>query len=403
MSSPGSQRRGSSRGSCSPASSAVCSWAAFAVSAASPLGRDLGEEVLLREVGQPAHPDPQQPHAARGVHGLQQPCGGLPYDRGVVGGAAERLGAGQRREVVAPDLDHDRTSGAPGGPQPLHTAVREAHHLRPHPGTVGQIHLEGVLDRDRLRVPLRHHRPVVPAQRHRVQPGAMGLPQQAHQLRLTGLRGLRDRRDPGPAQRLGSGGPDPGKGPHRHRPQQLPLGARLDHHEPVRFRRLGRDLRQHLGPREPHRTRQTGGLPDIAPQPLPHRADGGRLRRDTAGLQVDERLIQAQRLHQGRQRVQQLHHRLTHLAVEGEARIEIRGVGAQAPRLSGGHRRTDAEDPGLVRRRGDHPARPDPADHHGLPAQTRLGRLFGGREEGIHVQMQDRRRRSHTIDAPAHH
>ena len=237
-----------------------------------PAPSPLGEQILLCEVGQTADPHTQQPHPAGGVHRLQQPRRGLPYDRRVVGGAAQRLGAGQRREVVVAHLDDHRAPRAPGGPQPLHAAVGEPQHLAPHPGPVGQIDLEGVLDRDGLRVPLGHHRPVVPAQRHRIQPGAVRLAQQPHQLGLTGLRGLRDGVDPGPAQRLGRRGAHPGQRPHRHRAQQLPLGTGLDHHQAVRLGRLGRDLGQHLGAREPHRAGQAGGGADVAAAAAPPRA-----------------------------------------------------------------------------------------------------------------------------------
>jgi hypothetical protein len=61
------------------------------------------------------------------------------------------------------------------------------------------------------------------------------------------------------------------------------------------------------------------------------------------------------------------------------------------------------ETPGLVGGRGHHTARTESADDHRLSAQRRLRRLLGGGEEGIHVEMQDRRRGSHMFDAPPQH
>src|SRR6478609_2243903 len=54
------------------------------------------------------------------------------------------------------------------------------------------------------------------------------------------------------------------------------------------------------------------------------------------------------------------------------------------------------EPPRLVRRGGDHAAHPQAAHHHRLPTQAGLRRLLRRRVEGIHVEMQDGGRGSHT-------
>ena len=79
-----------------------------------------------------------------------------------------------------------------------------------------------------------------------------------------------------------------------------------------------------------------------------------------------------------------------------ETADEERGVRAPRPRLGGRHRRADAELARLVRRRGDHAATADAADDDRLAAQRRLVPLLDGGEEGVEVQMQDRRLGSRT-------
>ena len=90
----------------------------------------LAEEVLLDPVGQPGHPDPQQPDAAGGVEVGEQRAGD-PADRGaVVGGAGQRARAAQGGEVVQPDLDRDRP--------PREAVLAQAGRRRPWPaGSAG--------------------------------------------------------------------------------------------------------------------------------------------------------------------------------------------------------------------------------------------------------------------------
>ncbi len=263
-----------------------------------PRGHRLGEQVLLRVVGEPGHPHPEQPHPARRVHGVQQPRRRLADDHGVVRGPPERLGAGQGGEVVAPHLQHDGPPGQPGLAQPPHAPVGQPLHLQTDPQPVVDVHVVRVLHRHRLGLPLGHHGPLVPGQGHGVQRVPVRLAEQPDQLVLAGLRQLLHRGDPGPAQMVTGGRSDPRQGAHRHRRQQRPLRARLDEHQAVRLGLLGGDLREHLGGGEPHRSGEPGDRPDVRAQLLPGPPRRLLVPGRSPGLQVHERLVQTQRLDQ---------------------------------------------------------------------------------------------------------
>lgn len=198
-------------------------------------------------------------------------------------------------------------------------------------------------------------------------------------------------------------GPDAGQDAHGLRPEQGALGTGAYEHEPVRLRLFRADLREHLGRGEPHRPVQPGHASDVGPQPMPHglRRSGvpGRL----TGLQIDERLVQAEGLHERRKGAEEPHHLLTDRPVQPEARHQIGGMRGEPARLPHRHRRVHPELPRLVRRRGHDTARTEPAHDDRFPAQARLRRLLRRGVEGIHVEMQDRGRGSHITDAALRH
>ena len=107
------------------------------------------------------------------------------------------------------------------------------------------------------------------------------------------------------------------------------------------------------------------------------------------GAQVDEGLVERERLDQGRGRAEHLHHRPAGVAVGVEAAVEERRVRAPGPRLPGGHRGPHPEDPGLVGRGRHHAAAADPADHDRLAAQRGLVPLLDRGEERVEVEVQD--------------
>ena len=122
--------------------------------------------------------------------------------------------------------------------------------------------------------------------------------------------------------------------------------------------------------------------------------------REVGGLEVDERLVQRQRLDQGADRAQQLHHREAGVAVGVEPAGEERGVRAAPAGLRGGHRRVHPERARLVGRGRHHAPAADPADDDRLAAQRGLVALLHRGEEGIEIHVQDRRLGAHAVIVP---
>ena len=102
--------------------------------------------------------------------------------------------------------------------------------------------------------------------------------------------------------------------------------------------------------------------------------------------EVEERLVDRERLDQRRQR---LHHR-PHLAADADVFLHVRrdhdGVGAGLERLEHRHRRTHAADAGDVAGGGDDAALAA-ADDDRLVGQLRIVALFDGRIEGVAIDM----------------
>jgi len=84
---------------------------------------------------------------------------------------------------------------------------------------------------------------------------------------------------------------------------------------------------------------------------------------------------------------------LAHLARNGSIARKIRrekdGVRTEAFGLNGGHRRTHAEFPRLIRGRAHHRAVPAPRDDDGIAAQLRIVPLLDGSVECVHVDVHD--------------
>jgi hypothetical protein len=162
------------------------------------------------------------------------------------------------------------------------------------------------------------------------------------------------------------------------------------------LRGFRRELREELVRRDPHGARQSF----LVLHSLAYRCRD----RVTFAVQppraghVEERLVQADRLHQWRERLEDLHHSSAHLAVVLMVAWEEHGVRTQAARPSRRHRGMDPVVPRLVARGGDHAALTGAADDHRLTAQLRTAQQLDGHEERVHVDMQDRAIRHH--DSP---
>ena len=148
---------------------------------------------------------------------------------------------------------------------------------------------------------------------------------------------------------------------------------------------LADDLGQQAVLGDADRAGQAQVLADLGGDP-PHR----RLRGEEPG-QVEVGLVEPDdldRLHVG---PQDRHHLPRGLAVGGEVRRQVDGVGQPPPCDRSRHRRVD---PGqlarLVTGRGHHGPRPGPADHDRFPLQLRPPPQLDRGIEGVHVQMRDR-------------
>ena len=110
----------------------------------------------------------------------------------------------------------------------------------------------------------------------------------------------------------------------------------------------------------------------------------------TAGApDVEERLVERERLDQRGDRAEQRHDRPRDLGVERHVARQHGGRRAQPQRAGRRHRRVHAVPPGLVGGRGDHPAVARAADDHRRARELRaLAHLDAG-EEGVHVDVQD--------------
>ena len=103
-----------------------------------------------------------------------------------------------------------------------------------------------------------------------------------------------------------------------------------------------------------------------------------------------EGLVEGKLFEHGHDAADGVEHAAAGHAVDDAARRQHHGSGAdQAAGLMHRHRRPGAVHPGLVAGAGDHATPAEPADQHGPPAQGRPGQLLDGREERVHVEVQD--------------
>ena len=154
-----------------------------------------------------------------------------------------------------------------------------------HQLAVGEVGLVGAFDAHRLGLALGDDRPVVLGARQLVQPGAVGAADQPHQLVETDALELGHGVDAGSAQALGRGRADPGDDRDVHRPQQLLLGARRHHDQPVGLVEVAGHLGDELRRAEADRGRQPArDLGDPGRGALGVRRHGGTSRSGRSAL-----------------------------------------------------------------------------------------------------------------------
>ena len=176
--------------------------------------------------------------------------------------------------------------------------------------------------------------------------------------------------------------------------EELELAAGGDLGEAVRLVHAAGDLGQELHGADADRAGQ-GGLREHG------RADrlGGGARRPPQTLgagEVDEGLVDRQTFHQRREALEDLEHLRRGRGVGLVPRMHDDRLRTQPQRLTHRLRRVTAELARLVAGRRDHPALARTTDQHRLAAQLGSITHLDRREEGVHVDVQDRALRRHS-------
>ena len=176
----------------------------------------------------------------------------------------------------------------------------------------------------------------------------------------------------------------------RERREERRLAARRHDDQAVGLPEVGRDLGDQLRRGHAHRGRQADLLVDRGLDRAPDRLAVAE-QRPRPG-HVEERLVDRDRLHLGREPAQDRHDLAADLLVLAPVDRQEHALRAQAARRPQRHRRVDAELAGLVRRRGHDAAlvRPAAADDHRPAAQLRPVALLDRREERVEVDVEDR-------------
>ena len=166
-------------------------------------------------------------------------------------------------------------------------------------------------DADRLGLALGLDGPVVVGAGQRVEPAPWALPTSRTSSSWLTVSSSATVWMPDPAQPLGGRRPDAGDHGDVHRAEQVALGAGCDDDQPVRLVEvagdLGDELRACRSRPTPSARRSPRPPGRAAPRRTPSRS-APRGRRARRGREVDERLVERQRLDQRRDRAQQPHH-----------------------------------------------------------------------------------------------
>ena len=118
-----------------------------------------------------------------------------------------------------------------------------------------------------------------------------------------------------------------------------------------------------------------------------------------AAGEIEEHLVDARDLRDGRVPLGDATHARRVVAVEAVARRQVHGLRRELEGALERHARAHAERANLVARRRDDAALPGtPADDHGLSDQARIEQPLDRHEERVQVQAADaRRRESHLM------
>ena len=165
--------------------------------------------------------------------------------------------------------------------------------------------------------------------------------------------------------------------------------ACAQHGKAARLVEIGSDLGQEFVAGESDRDGDRELLLDLGGKARQHLGRREAVQALGAG-EIEERLVDRQRLDQWRQR----QHHLPHLAADARIFLHVRphhaGLRAEPQRLEHRHRRAHAVGAGDIAGGGDDAA-PAAADDHRLGGKRRIVALFDGGVEGVAVDMGDRK------------
>ena len=204
------------------------------------------------------------------------------------------------------------------------------------------------------------------------------------------VRELPDRAHAQLGEPAASGRPDSPQALDAEWVEECELGTGLDDEQAIGLGEVARQFRQQLRARGADGRDQAG--------PVVHAAadrDGDlrpRAVQAPSTGDVEERLVEGDRLHERRERAQDLHDRTACVAVGVEPRREEHTIGARTTRSRHGHRGVHAEAASLVARGRDDTTRAQATDDDRLPRQRGIVELLDRRVERIEVDVQDRRR-----------
>ncbi len=187
-----------------------------------------------------------------------------------------------------------------------------------------------------------------------MQPGARGLAEHRLQRGKRGVGDVGDRAEAAAEERLLGRLPHSPERADRQSVQERQGLGGGDDEQAVGLAARARELGDELGGGRPDRAGETGlGVHAAAD----HGADlGGRAEEPAGSRHVEERLVDAERLHERRDVAEDAHDHARPVRVLLHVSADDGGLRAEAQRLGHGHGRADAEAPGLVGGAGDHAA-----------------------------------------------
>src|SRR5215467_6402834 len=348
--------------------------------------RELGGRPGHRDEARGAHPDQPQPRARVQARRRVQVAGGGIDLAGHIGGLGQGARAGDGGEVGEPQLHHDGPGHGATRPQAAGRPPGQPEQLpADHLGVV-DIGGEGLLRPDAL---VRHtgdHRALVAAPGERVKVRAGRLAELSLQRRQRCVRDVGHGPQAEPGQGVPGLLPHAPQGGHRQRVQEAEHLIGRDDEQPVRLAPGGRELGHELAVGHPHRAGEALLLEDAGPDQLGD--PGGAAQPPDGAGDIEERLVERQRLHLGGHRPEDRHDLGGRGGVDAAAGRDEDRLRAQPARPCHRHRRADPEDAGLVGR-GEHHAAAAGTDDHRQPGELGPVTDLDTGVEGVHVGVED--------------